>query len=66
MTRPDVKQKRLGEFLDWTLATISQTNAHSMRDMVLDGALQSLVNTNNCGVHTCLSVCVCVFEDAQV
>ncbi|XP_047427663.1 tubulin-specific chaperone D isoform X2 [Mugil cephalus] len=43
MTRPDVKQKHLGEFLDWSLATISQTSAHSMRDiMVLDGALQSL------------------------
>lgn len=44
MTRPDVKQKRLGDFLDWNLTTISQTNDQSMRDiMVLDGALQSLV-----------------------
>ncbi|XP_041634240.1 tubulin-specific chaperone D [Cheilinus undulatus] len=43
MTRPDVKQKRLGDFLDWSLTTISETNDHSMRDiMVLDGALQSL------------------------
>uniref|UniRef100_A0A4W6G125 Tubulin-specific chaperone D n=1 Tax=Lates calcarifer TaxID=8187 RepID=A0A4W6G125_LATCA len=43
MTRPDVKQKRLGDFLDWSLTTISQTNDQSMRDiMVLDGALQSL------------------------
>ncbi|XP_051243941.1 tubulin-specific chaperone D isoform X1 [Dicentrarchus labrax] len=43
MTRPDVKQKRLGDFLDWSLTTISQTNDESMRDiMVLDGALQSL------------------------
>ncbi|XP_026207932.1 tubulin-specific chaperone D [Anabas testudineus] len=43
MTRPDVKQKRLGDFLDWSLTTISQTNVQSMRDiMVLDGALQSL------------------------
>ncbi|XP_070778789.1 tubulin-specific chaperone D [Enoplosus armatus] len=43
MTRPDVKQKCLGDFLDWSLTTISQTNDQSMRDiMVLDGALQSL------------------------
>ncbi|XP_071329122.1 tubulin-specific chaperone D isoform X2 [Trachinotus anak] len=43
MTRPDVKRKRLGDFLDWSLTTISQTNDQSMRDiMVLDGALQSL------------------------
>ncbi|KAM7371735.1 hypothetical protein PAMP_008946 [Pampus punctatissimus] len=43
MTRPDVKQKCLGDFLGWSLTTISQTNDQSMRDiMVLDGALQSL------------------------
>uniref|UniRef100_UPI0037E9BBBB tubulin-specific chaperone D n=1 Tax=Semicossyphus pulcher TaxID=241346 RepID=UPI0037E9BBBB len=43
MTRPDVKQKRLGDFLDWSLTTVSETNDQSMRDiMVLDGALQSL------------------------
>ncbi|KAL6103026.1 tbcd [Pungitius sinensis] len=43
MTRPDVKQKCLGDFLDWSLTTISQTNDQSMKDiMVLDGALQSL------------------------
>uniref|UniRef100_A0A3Q4HWC0 Tubulin folding cofactor D n=1 Tax=Neolamprologus brichardi TaxID=32507 RepID=A0A3Q4HWC0_NEOBR len=45
MTRPDVKQKRLGDFLDWNLTTISQTNDQSLRNIVvLDGALQSLVN----------------------
>ncbi|KAF5903647.1 tubulin-specific chaperone D, partial [Clarias magur] len=43
VTRPDVKQKRLGEFLDWTLSTISQTSDLSVLDTVaLDGALQSL------------------------
>ncbi|XP_033827733.1 tubulin-specific chaperone D [Periophthalmus magnuspinnatus] len=43
MTRPDVKQKRLGDFLDWSLTTLSQTNDQSMTDiMVLDGILQSL------------------------
>ena len=45
MTRPDVKQKRFKDFLDWSLTTISKTNDHSVTDiMVLDGALQSLVN----------------------
>ncbi|XP_060883388.1 tubulin-specific chaperone D [Labrus mixtus] len=43
MTRPDVKQKCLGDFLDWSLTTISETDDQSMEGiMVLDGALQSL------------------------
>uniref|UniRef100_A0A3Q3SV46 Tubulin-specific chaperone D n=1 Tax=Mastacembelus armatus TaxID=205130 RepID=A0A3Q3SV46_9TELE len=43
MTRPDVKQKHLADFLDWSLTTISQTNDQLLRDIVvLDGALQSL------------------------
>ncbi|XP_051796853.1 tubulin-specific chaperone D isoform X1 [Acanthochromis polyacanthus] len=43
MTRPDVKQKRLGDFLDWSLTTVSQTNDRSISDIkVLDGVLQSL------------------------
>ncbi|MEQ2265701.1 hypothetical protein XENORESO_011233, partial [Xenotaenia resolanae] len=43
MTRPDVKHKRLGNFLDWSLTTISQTSAHSVIEiMMLDGVLQSL------------------------
>ncbi|XP_037544964.1 tubulin-specific chaperone D [Nematolebias whitei] len=43
MTRPDVKQKCLGDFLDWSLTIISQTSGSSVRDArVLDGALQSL------------------------
>uniref|UniRef100_A0A8C7XDR8 Tubulin-specific chaperone D n=1 Tax=Oryzias sinensis TaxID=183150 RepID=A0A8C7XDR8_9TELE len=37
-----VKQKCLGEFLDWSLTMISQSRDTSVRDMVLDGALQSL------------------------
>ncbi|KAM4531066.1 tubulin-specific chaperone D [Odontesthes bonariensis] len=43
MTRPDVKKKRLGEFLDWSLTTISQASGQTMKDiMALNGALQSL------------------------
>lgn len=45
VTRPDVKQKRLGDFLDWCLTTISQTSELTMEGTVaLDGALQSLVS----------------------
>ncbi|XP_034075522.1 tubulin-specific chaperone D [Gymnodraco acuticeps] len=43
MTRPDVKMKRLGDFLDYSLTTITQTNDLSPLDIgMLDGALQSL------------------------
>ncbi|XP_062389202.1 tubulin-specific chaperone D [Sardina pilchardus] len=43
VTRPDVKQKRLGDFLDWTLTTISQANDLTMEGtIILDGALQNL------------------------
>ncbi|RXN03949.1 tubulin-specific chaperone D [Labeo rohita] len=43
VTRPDVKQKCLGDFLDWCLTTISQTSEMTMEGTVtLDGALQSL------------------------
>uniref|UniRef100_A0A8C1N4H6 Tubulin-specific chaperone D n=1 Tax=Cyprinus carpio TaxID=7962 RepID=A0A8C1N4H6_CYPCA len=45
VTRPDVKLKRLGDFLDWCLTTISQTSEITMEGTVtLDGALQSLVS----------------------
>lgn len=70
MTRPDVKQKHLGDFLDWSLTTVSQTNDQCLTDiMVLDGALQSLVTTHThsrtcvtsdhtetCGAHLSLHV----------
>uniref|UniRef100_A0A8C5E9M2 Tubulin-specific chaperone D n=1 Tax=Gouania willdenowi TaxID=441366 RepID=A0A8C5E9M2_GOUWI len=43
MTRPDVKQMCLGDFLDWSLTTISQTSDDSVTNVrVLDGVLQSL------------------------
>lgn len=43
VTRPDVKQKRLGDFLDWCLTTISQSSEVTMEGtVILDGALQSL------------------------
>ncbi|XP_018612847.2 tubulin-specific chaperone D [Scleropages formosus] len=43
LTRLDVKQKRLGDFLDWSLTIMSQTHDLTMEGTVmLDGALQSL------------------------
>ncbi|XP_029584980.1 tubulin-specific chaperone D isoform X4 [Salmo trutta] len=43
VTRPDVKLKRLGDFLDWSLTTISQASDQTMGGtVILDGALQSL------------------------
>lgn len=75
MTRPDVKQKYLAEFLDWSLTTLSQTGDKSITDiMALDGVLQSLVNTHqnidhlntaaDVGMFTCTSVyvaAICMF-----
>ncbi|XP_076866238.1 tubulin-specific chaperone D isoform X2 [Brachyhypopomus gauderio] len=43
VTRPDVKQKRLGDFLDWTLTTVSEASDLTMAGTVtLDGALRAL------------------------
>uniref|UniRef100_A0AAY4BM32 Tubulin-specific chaperone D n=1 Tax=Denticeps clupeoides TaxID=299321 RepID=A0AAY4BM32_9TELE len=43
VTRPDVKQKRLGDFLDWSLTTITLTSDLTMQGtFLLDGILQSL------------------------
>ncbi|XP_076000316.1 tubulin-specific chaperone D [Genypterus blacodes] len=45
MTRLDVTQKRLGDFLDWSLTTISQTDELSVTNSaVLESTLQSLAN----------------------
>ncbi|MGH0169709.1 UNVERIFIED_CONTAM: hypothetical protein FKN15_058047 [Acipenser sinensis] len=41
--RPDVKQKRLADFLDWNLSTLSQASYQTMEGtVVVDGMLQSL------------------------
>ncbi|KAJ7989966.1 hypothetical protein DPEC_G00309950 [Dallia pectoralis] len=43
VTRPDVKLRRLADFLDWSLTSISQADDQTMEGtVVLDGALQSL------------------------
>lgn len=61
MTRPDVKKKHLGEFLDWSLSAISQNNGKTVIEITeLDGVLQSLVNTAPIIKRACLCVYVCV------
>ncbi|XP_028674483.2 tubulin-specific chaperone D [Erpetoichthys calabaricus] len=41
--RPDVKQKRLADFLDWNLSTFAQASYQTMEGtIIMDGMLQSL------------------------
>ncbi|XP_077183676.1 tubulin-specific chaperone D isoform X1 [Paroedura picta] len=43
ITRPDVKQKRMADFLDWTLSTLSKSSFQSIEGtIVMDGMLQAL------------------------
>lgn len=45
ITRPDVKQKRMADFLDWTLSTLSKSSFQTIEGtIVMDGMLQALVN----------------------
>ncbi|XP_019357997.1 PREDICTED: tubulin-specific chaperone D [Gavialis gangeticus] len=43
ITRPDVKQKRMADFLDWTLSVLSKSSFQTMEGtIVMDGMLQAL------------------------
>ncbi|XP_028935910.1 tubulin-specific chaperone D [Ornithorhynchus anatinus] len=43
ITRPDVKQKKMADFLDWTLSTLSKTSFQTMEGtIIMDGMLQAL------------------------
>uniref|UniRef100_A0A6I8SRF3 Tubulin-specific chaperone D n=1 Tax=Xenopus tropicalis TaxID=8364 RepID=A0A6I8SRF3_XENTR len=43
ITRPDVKQKRMADFLDWTLSTLSNASYLTMEGTIaMDGMLQAL------------------------
>ncbi|XP_077780419.1 tubulin-specific chaperone D isoform X3 [Podarcis muralis] len=43
ITRPDVKQKRMADFLDWTLSMLSKSSFQTMEGtIVMDGMLQAL------------------------
>ncbi|XP_013917093.1 PREDICTED: tubulin-specific chaperone D-like [Thamnophis sirtalis] len=43
ITRPDVRQKRMADFLDWTLSTLSKSSFQTIEGtFVMDGMLQAL------------------------
>ncbi|XP_054834782.1 tubulin-specific chaperone D [Eublepharis macularius] len=43
ITRPDVKQKRMADFLDWTLSTLSKSSFQTIEGtIIMDGMLQAL------------------------
>ncbi|XP_063148743.1 tubulin-specific chaperone D [Candoia aspera] len=43
ITRPDVRQKRMADFLDWTLSTLSKSSFQTIEGtIVIDGMLQAL------------------------
>ncbi|XP_026523386.1 tubulin-specific chaperone D isoform X1 [Notechis scutatus] len=43
ITRPDVRQKRTADFLDWTLSTLSKSSFQTIEGtIVMDGMLQAL------------------------
>ncbi|KAM6469790.1 tubulin-specific chaperone D isoform 2-T3 [Liasis olivaceus] len=43
ITRPDVRQKRMADFLDWTLSTLSKSSFQTIEGtIVMDGMLQAL------------------------
>ncbi|XP_041434665.1 tubulin-specific chaperone D-like isoform X2 [Xenopus laevis] len=45
ITRPDVKQKRMAEFLDWSLSTLSNAKYLTMQGTIaMDGMLQALAH----------------------
>lgn len=46
VTRPDVKQKKMAGFLDWSLHTLARSSFQTIEGVIaMDGMLQALVNT---------------------
>ena len=46
VTRPDVKQKKMASFLDWSLCTLACSSFQTIEGVIaMDGMLQALVNT---------------------
>ncbi|KAJ6660430.1 hypothetical protein lerEdw1_017854 [Lerista edwardsae] len=66
ITRPDVKQKRMADFLDWTLSTLSKSSFQTIEGtIVMDGMLQALVTIKTvamCGARTVLSELALVLQ----
>lgn len=50
VTRPDVKQKKMAGFLDWSLHTLARSSFQTIEGVIaMDGTLQALVNTARAG-----------------
>lgn len=48
VTRPDVKQKKMAGFLDWSLHTLAHSSFQTIEGVIaMDGTLQALVNTGD-------------------
>jgi hypothetical protein len=46
ITRPDVKQRKMDDFLDWSLCTLARSSFETIDGIItMDGTLQALVNT---------------------
>ncbi|XP_068932719.1 tubulin-specific chaperone D isoform X4 [Petaurus breviceps papuanus] len=56
ITRPDVKQKKMADFLDWTLSTLSKSSFQTMEGtVIMDGMLQALAQVFKHGTReSCL------------
>uniref|UniRef100_A0A4X2L794 Tubulin-specific chaperone D n=1 Tax=Vombatus ursinus TaxID=29139 RepID=A0A4X2L794_VOMUR len=66
ITRPDVRQKKMADFLDWTLSTLSKSSFQTMEGTIMmDGMLQALAQVFKHGTReSCLpyasTVLVCL------
>lgn len=52
ITRPDVKQSKMAEFLDWSLCNLARSSFQTMQGVItMDGTLQALVSAarRGCG-----------------
>ncbi|XP_044531122.1 tubulin-specific chaperone D [Gracilinanus agilis] len=64
ITRPDVKQKKMADFLDWTLSTLSKSSFQTMEGtIIMDGMLQALAQVFKHGTReSCLPYASTVLE----
>lgn len=48
IVRPDVKQRKMASFLDWSLCTLAHSSLQTIEGViVMDGMLQALVSTSD-------------------
>lgn len=46
ITRPDVKQRKMASFLDWSLCTLARSSFQTIEGVIaMDGMLQALVSS---------------------